>query len=396
MLEKKKTQLGLSVTEICYNCCFASAYFLSVFLQSLGISVGQIGLITSLTNAMGIVSQPFWGAVSDRLQSVRRSFILCIGLSSIFAVSIPMLAKSGSSHYLVTMIPLVSLYFFLMPANMLIEMWLVQVNANTALGISYGSIRIWASIGYALMNLAYVPILKRLPVRFIYYFYAAFALLAAGAAYSVLKGSGTGTAEHKERKRIRDMQFRKILTYGTGTYLVFEILLQIPLEWSNTYTVFLLNARGLKSVSYGLFTFLSGICEVPMLLMCKRLIRRRGLVPLLVASAMLFTAQHLIYAFGRTLFALLFCQVLKGFAIAMYVTCRHQYIYNIAPEGLKGSTMAMINAAYAGANILAAAVGGYILESLGVNRFFALIASIQFFAALFLTGTTRFRKSRSV
>ena len=87
MRQNTRTRIQLSFTEIFYNCCFASANFLSVFLQSLGIGAGQIGLITALTNGMNIVSQPFWGAVSDRIRSVRRSFILCIGLSGICALA---------------------------------------------------------------------------------------------------------------------------------------------------------------------------------------------------------------------------------------------------------------------------------------------------------------------
>ena len=388
MRQNTRTRIQLSFTEIFYNCCFASANFLSVFLQSLGIGAGQIGLITALTNGMNIVSQPFWGAVSDRIRSVRRSFILCIGLSGICALGIPLLARFGSSRLPMTAL-LVFLYFFIMPANMLVEMWLVRVNANPRLQISYGSVRIWASIGFALMNLAYVPLLRHLPVRSVYYFYAAFALCAALAACSVSEGAEVRAQQEAPRVRFRDMQFRRILTYGVVSYLVFEILFQIPFGWSNSYTVYVLNEFGLASTSFGAFTFLSGVFEVPMLLLCRRLIRRSGLATMLVASSMLFVAQYALYAFGRGLPVLVACQAFKGFAYAIYVTCRHQYIYEIAPRGLEGSTQAVVNAAYAGVNILSAALGGYLLQAIGVRSFFALNAGIQLLAGLFLLGSRR-------
>ena len=389
MRQNTRTRIQLSFTEIFYNCCFASANFLSVFLQSLGIGAGQIGLITALTNGMNIVSQPFWGAVSDRIRSVRRSFILCIGLSGICALGIPLLAGQGSAALLPMTALLVFLYFFIMPANMLVEMWLVRVNANPRLQISYGSVRIWASIGFALMNLAYVPLLRHLPVRSVYYFYAAFALCAALAASSVSEGAEVRAQQDAPRMRFRDMQFRKILTYSVISYLIFEILFQIPFGWSNSYTVYVLNEFGLASTSFGAFTFLSGVFEVPMLLLCKRLIRRCGLAAMLVASSMLFVAQYALYAFGRGLPVLVVCQAFKGFAYAIYVTCRHQYIYEIAPKGLEGSTQAVVNAAYAGVNILSAALGGYLLQAIGVRSFFALNASIQLLAGLFLLGSRR-------
>ena len=393
MRQNTRTRIQLSFTEIFYNCCFASANFLSVFLQSLGISAGQIGLITALTNGMNIVSQPFWGAVSDRIRSVRRSFILCIGLSGICALGIPLMARYSSSLLPMTL-PLVFLYFFIMPANMLVEMWLVRVNANPHLQISYGSVRIWASIGFALMNLAYVPLLRRLPVRSVYYFYAAFALCAALAACSVSEGAEVRAQQEAPRVRFRDMQFRRILTYGVVSYLAFEILFQIPFGWSNSYTVYVLNEFGLASTSFGAFTFLSGVFEVPMLLLCKRLIRRRGLAAMLVTSSMLFVAQYALYAFGRGLPVLVACQAFKGFAYAIYVTCRHQYIYEIAPKGLEGSTQAVVNAAYAGVNILSAALGGYLLQAIGVRSFFALNAGVQLLAGLFLLGSRRIAARR--
>ena len=160
--QSRGIRLRLSLTEVFYNGCFASANFLTVFLQSLGIGAGQIGIVTSLTNVMNIVSQPVWGVVSDRIRSVRKCFALVLILGSLCVLFVPALSVAGA------MLPMMALlvlqYFFLTPANMLMELWLVKVNNTPELGISYGSIRIWASLGFALMNLAYVPILKVAPV----------------------------------------------------------------------------------------------------------------------------------------------------------------------------------------------------------------------------------------
>ncbi|MBP3411446.1 MAG: hypothetical protein J6M10_10715, partial [Clostridia bacterium] len=82
--------------------------------------------------------------------------------------------------------------------------------------------------------------------------------------------------------------------------------------------------------------------------------------------------------------ALLVSQVFKGFGYALYVACRHQYVERLAPEGLKCSTLAMVNAAYAGVNIIAAMFGGFILEGIGTRSFFAMITLIQVSAAVFL------------
>ena len=55
-MNRKRIQAQVSITELIYNGCFATANFLSVFLESIGI-----------------VSQPAWGIVSDRIQSVKNA-----------------------------------------------------------------------------------------------------------------------------------------------------------------------------------------------------------------------------------------------------------------------------------------------------------------------------------
>lgn len=386
-MDKKQNRgirIRLSLTEIFYNGCFASANFLSVFLQALGISAGHIGVVTSLTNVMNVVSQPVWGVLSDKMQSVRKCFILSILLSGLCVIFVPALSVAGMQ--LPMMALLVMLYFFLMPANMLMELWLVKVNDTPELGISYGSIRIWASLGFALMNLAYVPILKCAPMRSIYYFYAVFALLAALTALRIPAGTeprGKGEA----RQKLKDMPFRRILTYWIVSYLIFEVIFQIAFGWRNSYLVYAVNEFGVASSRYGAFLFISGIFEVPMLLCCKKLTKKLGLAFMLLVSVIMFAVEYAMYAFGTSMAALLVSQVFKGFGYALYVACRHQYIARLAPEGLNGSTQAIVNAAYAGVNIIAAVFGGFILESMGTRNFFALVTMIQVLAGVFLVGS---------
>lgn len=382
-MNKKRTRgirVRLSLTEVFYNGCFASANFLTVFLQSLGISAGHIGIVTSLSNVMNIVSQPVWGVLSDRLCSVRKCFILSIILSAVCVIFVPALSVAGA--LVPAMALLVLQYFFLTPANMLMELWLVKVNNTPELGISYGSIRIWASLGFALMNLAYVPILKRAPVRSVYYFYVVFAVLAAVIALRMPAGTEPESGEG-ERSRFLDMPFRKILTFWIVSYLIFEIIFQVAFSWRNSYMVYAVNAFGVPSESYGAFQFISGMFEIPMLLLCGKLIKKTGLAVPLLAGTLFLAAEFALYAFGTNMAMLLLSQVFKGFGYALYVACRHQYVEKLAPAGLKGSTLALVNAAYAGVNIIAAVFGGFILEGMGTRGFFTLIAGIQFFAAVF-------------
>ncbi len=73
--------------------------------------------------------------------------------------------------------------------------------------------------------------------------------------------------------------------------MVFEILYQIPFGWRVTHMVFVLKEFGADTSLYGALMFVSGICEVPMVLLVKRFSRRGGLAGMLTMSAAILSAE---------------------------------------------------------------------------------------------------------
>lgn len=85
----------LSLAEVLYNACIASDSYRTVFLQSLGVSVGRIGIISSLSTIANIVAPPIWGAISDKIRSPRICFVLCLGLSALLMAAAPAAGAGG-------------------------------------------------------------------------------------------------------------------------------------------------------------------------------------------------------------------------------------------------------------------------------------------------------------
>ena len=384
-MNRKRIQAQLSVTELIYNGCFAAANFLSVFLESIGITAGQMGLITAFVNGIGIVSQPAWGIVSDRIQSVKKCFMLCMAGVAVCSLTLPALSQGNGPWRLVMIGMLMVMYFFFHPSNMMMELWLVRVNDHPKLKIPYGSVRSWASIGYALFSLAFVPILQAAPLRTIYYFFAVFAAVSILLA-SRVPGESEGTKQKQERQRFRDMPFRSMLNYWIIGHIIFEVLYQIPFGWRVTYMVYAVKEFGLDSSVYGALMFAAGICEVPMLLLIKKISHRTGWAWLLLISALILTVEYSLYALGHSVFILFAAQLLRGFSYALYVASRYQYLHRLAPEGLEASTQALVNSISAVVNFVAAAAGGFLLEACGTRSFFALLCGMQLISGVFFVG----------
>ncbi len=396
-MNRNRVRLQLSLTELIYNGCFAAANFLSVFLESIGFSAGQIGLTTSLISGIGIVSQPTWGVVSDKMHSLKRCFMLCMLGTAACSLGIPFLSR-GTGLWQGVMIGVLALmYFFFHPSNMMMELWLVRVSKHPELRISYGSVRSWASIGYALFSLAFVPVLRAFPTHSVYFFMAGFALLALLLSGRVPAETENEGGEQPARQRLRDMPFRSIVNYWVAGYVIFEVLYQIPNNWRVTYTIYALKEFGVDSSLYGAMMFVAGICEVPMLLLTRRLTGRIGWAWPLVISVMILASEYSLYAWGHSLPVLFAAQLLRGFSFALYIASRSQYVYRLAPKGMEGSTMALVNTVSSVMNFVAAAAGGFLLESLGTRSFFAALCGLQlfsgaFFIALHLVGIRVLKK----
>lgn len=46
--------------------------YVTVFLQSIGFDAQQVGIITALNSGVGVFCSPFWGMLSDKIQSVKK------------------------------------------------------------------------------------------------------------------------------------------------------------------------------------------------------------------------------------------------------------------------------------------------------------------------------------
>jgi len=70
---------------------FASYGFLVVFLRGQGLNSIQIGTIFSVCAVIGVLANPFWGLVSDWLNSVKKVFIICTIISILLFSVLPVI-----------------------------------------------------------------------------------------------------------------------------------------------------------------------------------------------------------------------------------------------------------------------------------------------------------------
>src|SRR5699024_6290340 len=138
--------------------------FLPIYLDFKGLSGTEIGWVLAIGPLASIISQPFWGFLSDKYRTVKWVLIMTIIGMLIFILIFGAL-----------------FYFFSSPVGALGDS-LAQRQADL-LNISFGSIRTWGSIGFALSSLVIGQLLNIFGVEFMRWPYLLFGTILLIVAF---------------------------------------------------------------------------------------------------------------------------------------------------------------------------------------------------------------------
>ena len=71
--QARKCIWQLRMSNMFFGMCSATIGFHVLFLQTNGMTAGEVGLVMSLNAALGTVAPPLWGLVADKIQSKERA-----------------------------------------------------------------------------------------------------------------------------------------------------------------------------------------------------------------------------------------------------------------------------------------------------------------------------------
>jgi PPP family 3-phenylpropionic acid transporter len=171
--------------------------FLTVFLQGIGFTASQVGIVNAVNSAVGIVSGPIWGMLSDKLQSIKRTMLACIVFAMVLQVFIP--ASTAITVFGVSLImlymPFVS--FFLNPTMILLDSWAIQSSHKN--GFTYSTVRSMASLSWAVAGIIVSLILRHTGGGVTNTFYISSAMMIPVAALALATRNATADSESQRR-----------------------------------------------------------------------------------------------------------------------------------------------------------------------------------------------------
>jgi PPP family 3-phenylpropionic acid transporter len=131
--------------------------FFPLYYDSLGYSKLQIGALYSIGPAVGIISNLFWGLISDRFQTLKKTIIVIL-----FGQLAMVLLLFSTDVYSVLFVIVTGFYFFQTPLNGLNDSQILLYTRVS--GKSYAFFRMWGSLGFAFAAVMVGLVLNKLGV----------------------------------------------------------------------------------------------------------------------------------------------------------------------------------------------------------------------------------------
>jgi len=342
---------------------------------------------------MPIFAQPLWGILCDRIGSIRKVFVFCLGAC---ALLIPLLTMIESDIMYLIIFSVVSI--FICPFFALMDAWTIQGIKIMPGNKTYGSVRMWGTIGFIPTTLLFGKISAAFSVSVLFWIFSGLCIVTIVVA-SCIPFSGV-PAKKKTEKNENSKELNPVLLLKNYKYVSFVIcycLLNIATIAMFSYMPQRVTYAGGDSWTYSLILSLGAIGEIPMYLLSSRGMRKIRPQNLMIFS-MLLTALHLLLiSMDIPAWSLIPIQMLRGAAYSLCIMGNVYYIDQLAPDGLKTSAQSIANTVSGAiAGVLGAAIGGFFLGISGILGMLRLCAILSIISLVIfvLTLSTGYIKQK--
>ncbi|GAA4722891.1 MFS transporter [Brevibacillus fulvus] len=340
--------------------------FLPVYLSSQGISMQQIGNLIAIGSFVGIVSQPLWGLISDKWQTVRKVLLILLAISVCIGT---ILFQSASSQSLLLLI--IAWYFFYMPTDPLTES--MNYRMSQQLQVSFGSIRMFGAIGYASTSLIVGYLANWLGTHAFAYVFAAYGCLAWCLCWTL-----PDVRANSQKLTFASLQ-RFFAVPSTLRFFLLVLILAIPHRTNDSFLGVYVQSLGGTSAQVGLAWFCTAASEILFFAFSYWWLQRLPEMWLIAFAAALYVLRFGLCSIVTEPSAVVYLQLLQGLTFVVFYTAAIQHLNKIVPEEWKATGQTVLAVLFFGlSGIIGSSLGGWIFEQYGGDSLYQAMAIVAF------------------
>jgi len=345
--------------------------FLPVYLAEQGLKPGQIGLIVGTGGFVTIITQPLWGMISDKSKTIRKVLLLLMAFSSIIGYFL-----YDSSSYFSLVVFAMLLYFFLMPVDPLLESFNFTIAEKEK--ISYGSIRTYGALGYAVVSLFTGFTMSYFGAHSLAILFVAIAAISFLVLWKMPDAPVSG-------KPLTIKSLKHFLSNKeTLLFLALVFICSIPARMNDTFLgVYILELGG-STALVGQAWFLAGSSEIVVFALSFWWLRKGKELMIITIATTFYFIRFFLSAWIVDPHILAYLQIMQLLTFPIFYTAAIQYLYRIVPVEWRATGQTVLALLFFGVSgILASYVGGAIYGTFGGKVLYLSIASMSFIGIIF-------------
>lgn len=345
--------------------------FLPVYFDEQGLSPSQIGFIVGTGGFITIVAQPLWGMISDRTKTIRKVLLLLL----VCAIMTGFVLYHTDTYSLIILFAMLT-YFFLMPVDPLTESLNFRV-AESA-GISYGSLRTYGALGYAVMSLFAGYIMTSYGAHSLAYLFAAIGLVSFVITLFMPDAPVSG-------KPVTLSSLKHFLSSKeTLLFLILVFISSIPARMNDTYLGVYIKELGGTASLVGQAWFLAAGSEIVVFALSFWWLRKGSELILIAFSGFFYFIRFFASAWIEDPHLLAYLQLLQLLTFPVFYSAAIQYLYRIVPVEWRATGQTVLALLFFGVSgIIASFAGGALYEAFGGRTLFLTISGMSLAGTLF-------------
>jgi PPP family 3-phenylpropionic acid transporter len=389
MRNKNRSNRFLSIRLYYFLITGASAFvipFIGLFYQRQGLSGTQIGMLGSVAAVTSLIAAPFWGRWSDQTSSPRKPLrIAFIGSAVVYLII--------SRHDTFIWLAILTCINGILSAGIDPMSDAIAVNmlkGQTKSG--FGSIRLWGSLGWAVMVLISGWIIERTSI--ISAFWGYMVLMVSTVIVIGLLDVGDRKKE-ENGKSFTAGTLNMIAVIGRDRALI-GMAISIGIVWFTRTGIYQFQAiymdqLGAGESLIGLTSTLGALIELPGMLWADHLIHRYGSHRVLGFTMLLYTIMHGFIVAYPSVPAFMASAALGGIAFSFYNVGIIVFLSERAPFGQTATVLALYTSTLRGLiSMVAAPLAGIIFDRNGGYWLYVVAMAGSLMGALvfrmFVTG----------
>lgn len=332
--------------------------YISVYLMDKGYHASQVSMVVSWSFILSMVIQPIIGYLNDHYhQKTLNMLILLIaailGVCFIYAQNI----------YLIAIIYSLALGLF-NAANPVIE------NMATLSRFSYGKIRIWGTIGYAVASKVSGVIYDYVSPEAMYAFFTIGLIFCVIGIY--------GTQNVKQIKMQKKEKSSGLLQKNFIIYLVIVCLFYAITNTNTTYLPAMFQNMGLSMNTTSTVIFILTLSELPVIFFSHQYMNRLTNKQLLVGIFILLIIQFLTYScIHQPLIVVIVSICTKAVSTMLFIMLNLKIVSTIVDIKHQMSALALVQTCRNLGSIVFQWIAGYLIDFYSYDIFYLILALLS-------------------